>query len=112
MKMKTKMTAIFAILMIALMAVGFAYAHWEKIIYINGTVNAADFDVRFSAASTNDPDSTFDPGLKNVVTAVYDDGTYQASFTFLAESCSCQKFCRLGVKPFQTLCRSHIFLEV
>jgi len=29
----------FAVLMIALMVAGFAYAHWEKIIYINGTVS-------------------------------------------------------------------------
>ena len=43
--MKTKMTAIFAILMIALMVAGFAYAHWEKTIYINGTVTTGKFSV-------------------------------------------------------------------
>ena len=53
--MKTKMTAIFAILMITLMAVGFAYAHWEKIITINGTITTGKLHLypTFSA-STND----------------------------------------------------------
>ena len=37
--MKTKMAAVFAALMIALMVAGFAYAHWEKIVTIEGTVN-------------------------------------------------------------------------
>jgi len=47
-KMKTKMTAIFAILMIALMAVGVSYALWSKTIYINGTVNTGTFDAIFT----------------------------------------------------------------
>jgi len=43
--MKTKMTAIFAILMIALMVAGFAYAHWEKIVTIDGTVTTGTLHV-------------------------------------------------------------------
>jgi len=34
-----KLSVIFAVLMLALSIAGFAYAHWEKIITINGTVN-------------------------------------------------------------------------
>jgi len=41
--MKTKMASVFAILMIALMAVGFAYAHWSKIVTIDGTVTTGTF---------------------------------------------------------------------
>jgi len=37
-EMKTKMTALFATLMIALMVAGFAYAHWSKVVTITGTV--------------------------------------------------------------------------
>jgi len=44
--MKSKMTAIFAILMIALMVAGFAYAHWEETITISGTVTTGTFDLR------------------------------------------------------------------
>jgi hypothetical protein len=47
-KMKTKMTAIFAILMIALMAVGTVYALWSKTLYINGTVNTGTLDAKWS----------------------------------------------------------------
>jgi len=52
--MKTKMTAIFATLMIALMAVGFAYAHWEKIITIEGTVNTGILHVSPSVYAETD----------------------------------------------------------
>jgi len=45
--MKTKMTAIFAILMIALMTSGIAYACWYKYIYINGYVKTGKFDAVF-----------------------------------------------------------------
>jgi len=45
--MKTKMTAIFAILMIALMLAGVSYALWSKTIYIEGTVNTGDVDAEF-----------------------------------------------------------------
>ena len=47
MKMKTKMTAIFAILMIALMTSGIAYACWYKYIYINGFVKTGKLDAVF-----------------------------------------------------------------
>jgi len=50
--MKTKMTAIFAILMIALMAVGVSYALWSKTIYIEGTVNTGKFDAIFTGPYT------------------------------------------------------------
>jgi len=46
MKMDTKkIMALFALLVIALGVAGFAYAHWEKIIYINGTVTTGKFHV-------------------------------------------------------------------
>ncbi len=53
--MKSKMIALFATLMIALMVAGFAYAHWEKIITINGTVTTGRLHLypTFSA-TTND----------------------------------------------------------
>lgn len=50
--MKSKMTAIFATLMIALMAVGFAYAHWSKIITIDGTVTTGTLHVTPSFNAT------------------------------------------------------------
>jgi len=40
-----KMLATFAILMIALGVAGFAYAHWEKIIYVNGKLTTGKFEV-------------------------------------------------------------------
>ena len=56
-KMKTKMTAIFAILMIALMVAGISYAMWEKTITITGTVNTGIVDVQFcNVAVSSDED--------------------------------------------------------
>jgi hypothetical protein len=52
--MKTKMTAIFATLMIALMAVGFAYAHWSKIITINGTITTGKLHLYPTFSATTD----------------------------------------------------------
>jgi hypothetical protein len=40
-----KIMAIFAILMIALGIAGFAYAHWEKIVYVDGTVTTGTLHV-------------------------------------------------------------------
>lgn len=40
-----KIAAIFAILMIALGVAGFAYAHWEKIVYVDGTVTTGTLHV-------------------------------------------------------------------
>jgi len=40
-----KIAAIFALLVIALGVAGFAYAHWEKIIYVNGTIKTGTFEV-------------------------------------------------------------------
>ena len=40
-----KIAAIFAILMITLGVAGFAYAHWEKIVYVDGTVTTGTLHV-------------------------------------------------------------------
>jgi hypothetical protein len=53
--MKSKMAALFAVVMIALMVAGLAYAHWEKTITINGTVNTGKLHLSLEFfASTND----------------------------------------------------------
>jgi len=45
-KMNTKkLAATFAILMIALGIAGFAFAHWEKIVYVDGTVTTGTLHV-------------------------------------------------------------------
>lgn len=46
--MKAKMTAIFAILMIALMLAGISYAMWDKTLYIDGTVHTGEVDAIFT----------------------------------------------------------------
>ena len=46
-KMKTKMAAIFAVLMIALMVSGIGYACWYKYITLNGYVTTGKFDAEF-----------------------------------------------------------------
>ena len=50
--MKTKMTAVFGVLLIALMVAGVSYALWHKYIYINGTVNTGTLDAIFEGPYT------------------------------------------------------------
>jgi hypothetical protein len=70
-KMKTKMAAVFATLIIALMAVGVAYAMWDKYLYINGTVYTGEVDAHFTDAWCDD--TGIDPGYdKDVAWQVID----------------------------------------
>ena len=50
--MKTKMTAVFGVLLIALMVAGVSYALWDKYIYINGTVYTGTLDAIFEGPYT------------------------------------------------------------
>ena len=54
--MKSKMVALFAVVMIALMVAGFAYAHWEKTVTISGTVETGTLELTPSVEEigTND----------------------------------------------------------
>jgi hypothetical protein len=62
-----KLFATFAILIIALSIAGFAYAHWEKIITISGTVDTGKLDLRIIDVSDSDDPTKPDPGKdKNV----------------------------------------------
>jgi len=54
-----KLFATFAILIIALGIAGFAYAHWEKIITIDGTVDTGILDLIIVSAA--DDDTGIDP---------------------------------------------------
>jgi len=49
-----KLMVIPMLLVFALVLTGFAYAHWEKIITINGTVNTGELDWEFTFASCLD----------------------------------------------------------
>jgi hypothetical protein len=52
-----KIMAIFAILMIALGVAGFAYAHWEKYLWLNATVKTGKFDLDWSFSYTVSPEN-------------------------------------------------------
>jgi hypothetical protein len=47
-EMNKKIAGVFAVLMVALSVIGFAYAHWEDIIYINGTVEMGELIFGFT----------------------------------------------------------------
>jgi len=59
--MKTKVTAIFSVLMIALMMTGLSYALWDKNLHITGTVNTGKLDGIITYWFSNDPPGTPDP---------------------------------------------------
>ena len=58
--MKSKIVGLFAAVMVALMIAGFAYAHWEQTLYIQGTVETGEYLVGFESAWDND--DGVDPG--------------------------------------------------
>ncbi len=57
-----KVLAIPMILIFGLLISGLAYAHWEKIITITGSVATGDFDLIIVEGSPSDSDSGIDPG--------------------------------------------------
>lgn len=68
---KTKLMLIPMLLIFALMLTGFAYAHWEKTITINGEVNTGKVDAIITHWFCNDPPGNTDPGYtKDVASCV------------------------------------------
>jgi len=59
--MNKKLTAIFAILMVALCLAGISYALWSKTLYIYGDVDTGDLDAEITEWFCNDPPGTLDP---------------------------------------------------
>jgi hypothetical protein len=69
--MKTKTMAMFAVLMIALSAAGFAYAHWSDTVQIEGIVhmgdlvvgwyNTTDYLLDWNETTNGVPEEDFDP---------------------------------------------------
>jgi hypothetical protein len=76
-----KIMATFAVLMVALMGVGYAYAHWTDTLLINGTINTGSINVKYTSVTCSDtgtdPDYTKDVG--SCTTGISDDGK---TFTF------------------------------
>jgi len=50
------------LLVVALASLGLAHGLWAKTLTIDGTVNTGEFNADFTAASTDDPPGTLDPG--------------------------------------------------
>ena len=50
------------LLLISLALIGFAYAHWEKIITVEGQVSTGTIDAKITACYCNDPPGKTDPG--------------------------------------------------
>jgi len=72
---KKKFMAIPILLIFALVITGFAYAHWEKIVTINGTVETGTVHLEVLSVSSDDPPGAIDPGKDKDVgctTATYD----------------------------------------
>jgi len=62
MRLSVSMSVVVLALMLSLAAVGVGYGLWTKTLAIQGTVQTGDFNAKFTAASTNDPPGTIDPG--------------------------------------------------
>lgn len=57
-----KFMAIPIFLIIALVLMGFAYAHWEKIVTVNGKVNTGKVNLIIVPGTPSDTDNGIDPG--------------------------------------------------
>jgi len=95
--MKTKAAGMFALLIMALSIVGFAYAHWSDRLDINGTLHTGEVDVYYSAVScietdpcgvggctvviTTDQDGDSDDKLEICLTDVYPGYVCRVEFT-------------------------------
>jgi len=65
-----KLMTIPIVLMLALLTVGFAYAHWSQILYIEGTVDTGSFTVGIIEKSC--AEKYYDPN-----TGTYEDGEWE-----------------------------------
>lgn len=77
--MKAKIGAIFLVSVMALTAVGAAYAHWQDVLVIEGDITMDDMDVYFDCWSSNDPwgsGSTQIQSLDPKGCGFWDDGTW------------------------------------
>jgi len=74
--MKSKMVGLFAVVMMALMVAGFAYAHWTETITISGTVTTGTFNLEPSADI-----EILSPTDKNVATVSSDITDDTVSYT-------------------------------
>jgi len=62
MRPTASVTAVLLFLVLSLAVVGAGYGLWSRALAIQGTVQTGDFNAKFTAASTNDPPGTIDPG--------------------------------------------------
>jgi hypothetical protein len=84
------MTAIFAILMIALMIAGISYAMWDKTIYLYGTVETGEVNAEFSDIYCND--FGIDPGYDKDVASCdcyIDEFDYQIAYVYIYNGYPC-----------------------
>lgn len=91
--MKTnKIFATFACLMLVLGIVGFSYAHWEKIITLDGTVNTGNVDLKIISVASDDPPGAIDPGKDKDVgttTIIVDPDDYQRAKVTITNAYPC-----------------------
>ncbi|MEM3828095.1 MAG: hypothetical protein QXP36_02600 [Conexivisphaerales archaeon] len=73
--MNSKMVGLFAIVLIALMVAGFAYAMWTETINISGTVSTGDLDVSWSVGEGYDSEDEYpEKDVSSISGDVSEDG--------------------------------------
>jgi hypothetical protein len=103
--MKTKLTALFSALLIALMITGISYALWDKHLTISGTVNTGTLDVKVLSVVSddaaghapvspatvpgNDPDYLKDVGWTEAYVDVVNDPTRETITIVLHDAYPC-----------------------
>jgi hypothetical protein len=82
MRLSASITAVVLVLVLSLATVGVAYGLWVETLAIQGTVQTGEWNLKFTAASTNDPPGSIDPGKDK------DVGSCTAK---VVKDCSCCK---------------------
>lgn len=67
MRLSAGITVVVLIFVLSLATLGVAYGFWAKTLGIQGTVQTGEWNLKFTAASTNDPPGSIDPGKEKDV---------------------------------------------
>ena len=80
------------LLLISLALIGFAYAHWEEIITVEGQVSTGEINAKITSWYCNDPPGTTDPGYDKDVASCgcsIDENDPQKAYVTITDAYPC-----------------------
>jgi len=90
------------LLVLALATLGIGYGMWDKILYIDGTVNTGEVDADFDAAFTDDSGTNIDPGYDKHVASCEVSGVGTQTLYITIENAYPSYRCRVDFQVTNT----------